>query len=259
MAKIFELSLLTPAKLNLFLKVTGKREDGYHNLYSLFVPITLFDKVKIYVGKKKGITLKSDLGIPHENNLAFKAAKLFFDASGITPSVKIILKKSIPTGGGLGGGSSDAAAVLLGADVPFFLEPVPSIVSGIGEKIKPVKIMKKMWFVLLYPGFESSTARVYEEFDNLTEPFVNIKIKQKFGKEFCMGENDLEGAFWKVYGKKDLLKFVANASGYDFRGISGSGSTLFFGFYTKKKRDDFFSIMKKQKKEKWQIYKANLY
>ena len=105
------LNILCPAKVNLFLKVIGKRSDGYHEIRSLMQPVELFDEIILTVSEGDGITLECDVpSIPSgEENLAWKAAVLFLNETGIKRAVSIVLKKRIPPGGGLGGGSSDAA------------------------------------------------------------------------------------------------------------------------------------------------------
>src|SRR3990172_6498351 len=110
------LNILCPAKVNLFLKVIGKRGDGYHGIHSLMQPVGLFDDVTLTVSEGDGITLECDVdSVPSgTENLAWKAAVLFLKETGIKRAVSIVLKKRIPSGGGLGGGSSDAAGVLTG-------------------------------------------------------------------------------------------------------------------------------------------------
>src|SRR5579859_5454034 len=153
------ISAFAPAKLNLFLRVTGRRADGYHELDSIFIPITLGDRIAIEMrpSSRRLVTLNGSLGdLPRDDrNLAVRAALDFMAAFAVTAEVLIDLRKAIPAGAGLGGGSSDAAAVLLmmaallrrkdndapdrlasvalkiGADVPFFLNPVPARVTGI--------------------------------------------------------------------------------------------------------------------------------
>src|ERR1700676_4688209 len=157
------ISSFAPAKLNLFLRVVGRRADGYHELDSIFVPITLGDRIAIEArpSHRRHVTLHGSFGkLPaDERNLAVRAARDFMAEFAVTAEVLIDLHKAIPAGAGLGGGSSDAATVLLmmaalfridaperlarvamkiGADVPFFLNPVPARVTGIGEKIAPL-------------------------------------------------------------------------------------------------------------------------
>lgn len=175
-----------PAKINLFLRVTGRRPDGYHELDSLFVPISLHDRLRLRwtEAADAAVTLEcaSAAVPPGPRNLAVKAARAFMAEFGVSAHVVIELHKEIPAGSGLGGGSSDAAAVLralkalsgvaeggrlfrlalaLGADVPFFLVPAPARVGGIGERIEAVELPKRLDLVIAVPPFEVSTAAIF--------------------------------------------------------------------------------------------------
>jgi 4-diphosphocytidyl-2-C-methyl-D-erythritol kinase len=188
------LSAFAPAKLNLFLRVVGRRDDGYHELDSLFVPITLGDRVAIEVrdGRPGAVSIRGKLGSApaDDRNLAVRAARAFVDEFGFEREIVIELDKSVPSGAGLGGGSSDAGAVLrmlaetarlpglapptssdrlikiaatLGADVPFFLHPTPARVRGIGERIVPVAFADDPPLVVAVPPIEAPTALVYRD------------------------------------------------------------------------------------------------
>jgi len=192
----------TPAKVNLGLRLVGRRPDGYHLLESLFAPIELFDEVALEVlpgargielacGEPLDPTLPGVLrDVPGgPDNLVWRAARLFCERAGYAAGIRIGLRKGIPSGAGLGGGSSDAAAVLrglaaltglavapgrlaewaleLGADVPFFLAPAPARVSGIGERIEPVEGLPALELVLVNPGKNLATADVYRMADQL--------------------------------------------------------------------------------------------
>jgi len=183
--------VLAYAKLNLILRVVGRRADGYHELQSLVTAVDLVDRITLSP-VEHGIELvaPTDLG-PPERNLALRAARALLPEDG--PGVRIELVKGIPAGAGLGGGSSDAAAVLaglnellslgktleelqrigagLGADVPFFLGPSPAWIEGIGEKITPVDVALPAAFLVLVPRFRCPTPEVYRAFDDLRLPF----------------------------------------------------------------------------------------
>lgn len=196
------LRVRTPAKLNLGLALVGTRADGYHLLESVFAPIALYDEVELAVEPgTAGISLDCgpplDPGLPEAlhrvpsgpENLVHRAAQLFCDRTGYRARVSIRLRKGIPAGAGLGGGSSDAAAVLrglrdlsglacspealarialeLGADVPFFLAPRPALVTGIGEQIEPLEGLPELEVVLVNPGKSLATAEVYRMADQL--------------------------------------------------------------------------------------------
>ena len=177
-----------PAKINLFLRVVGKRADGYHELDSVFVPVSLCDQVAIDLrhSDRISIALRCDRSdIPDDDrNLAWRAARAFLDEYRIQAAVSIDLRKRIPAGAGLGGGSSDAGAVLrmlaamtnqpsddrlakvalaLGADVPFFLDPRPARIAGVGERISPLASLPQLAIVIAAPPFEVSTAAVFRE------------------------------------------------------------------------------------------------
>ena len=194
-----EISVFAPAKINLFLEVTGKKENGYHTLETLFAKLAIGDDIKISAQKAAktsievkvrgpfGANLKGD-----KTNLAYKAAAAFFEYFKIKAECKIRLEKNIPLGSGLGAGSSDAAAVLLalcnlfnielnskrlkdliaiaaklGADVPVFLyKETFCKAQGIGEILTPLKSkIKSPWIIIAYPGESSDTATAYSQSD----------------------------------------------------------------------------------------------
>jgi 4-diphosphocytidyl-2-C-methyl-D-erythritol kinase len=234
-----KIKLRANAKINLFLNVINKRKDGYHNIKTIFQEISLFDE--IYIEEiKNGIKIICDsAGIPTDKrNLVYKAADLIKKHSNIKKGVLIKIKKRIPIGAGLGGGSSDASAVLkglnklwhlnlskkelieigkrIGADVPFFIEGGRCMAVGIGEILKSIPVKKNEWYVIVKPDFEISTKYVYSQ---LTKPGKNCKITQYYNK--------LEEVVVPLYPeikeiKEKLLKYGAKISL-----MSGSGSCVF--------------------------------
>ena len=194
------LALRAPAKINLGLRVLGRRPDGYHELESLFAPLALADDLEIELGGAPGVRLcvkgEAAAGIPADaHNLAWRAAEAFAKAAGLGEGIALQLVKRVPSPAGLGGGSSDAGAVLrglselvpgriagpelerialaLGADVPFFLRPTPALVEGIGERVRPVSGVPELPVVLAHPGPGLATRDVYAAFDaadSLTAP-----------------------------------------------------------------------------------------
>ena len=173
------MKILSPAKINLFLQVTGKRPDGNHELFSLMCCVSLFDTIYLHFGGKKIEIESSHPHIPlDETNLAHQAAALFLKYLGVYSGVKITIEKSIPVAAGLGGGSSNAASVLtglnrhyeypfsrerlmsmgfsLGADVPFLLFQQPALVTGIGEKLEAYPDPLPYHLILVYPVFRVS-------------------------------------------------------------------------------------------------------
>jgi 4-diphosphocytidyl-2-C-methyl-D-erythritol kinase len=240
------LKVLAYAKLNLVLRVVGRREDGYHLIQSLFCAIDLADEIWLYP-KERGIELLApeELG-PPEKNLALRAAKALLGEGG--PGVRIVLRKNIPVGAGLGGGSSDAAAVLsglnflfklgktadelrglgakLGADVPFFLGKSPAWVEGIGDIVTPVDIGLPKAFLLVVPPFPCPTAEVYRLFDELGLPF---SLRQGI-PQIPPFVNDLWPAAATLRPELREIRRVLESVESLGVGLSGSGSALFLAF-----------------------------
>ncbi len=241
------------AKINIGLSIIGKREDGYHNIETTFSTINLSDKI-LLEKKGEGIELVSPgLKIPVEENLCFRSAQLFLSTYDINEGIKVTLQKNIPIGGGLGGGSADAAAVLkgmcqvfglnisddelmrvgrkLGCDVPFFIKGGAAIAQGVGDELKFFKL-PKMNLILYYPGYPISTKWAYEEYDRLgltaTIDLDNImgQKKKKARTGFNLS-NDFEKIVFKAY--PDLLDVKTNllANGAYMVSLSGSGSCLY--------------------------------
>ncbi len=181
-----QLIIAAPAKINLYLKVLGRRPDGYHELESVMQKLALADELS-FSRLVEGLILEcSDPALPcDEGNLVWRAARLFLDHTGTVGGVKIRLEKRIPVAAGLGGGSSDGAAVLvamnrlfgtglsedrladlglrLGADVPFFVRPAKAALArGIGERLSPVTGLTSGHLLLVNPAFAVSTRWVYE-------------------------------------------------------------------------------------------------
>ena len=244
-----------PAKVNLWLRVVGKRDDGYHLIDSLMVPVGLYDEIEIIRGKRsKGILTVTcdDPGVPSgEKNLAYRAASLLLGQKGVQDAVHIHIRKRIPVGGGLGGGSSDAAATLLGlnrlfhlgcrrreilslasglgADVPFFIYGRPARARGIGDLVKPLDLFPRLWIVILYPGFPVSTRWVYHNLE-LTNSTENISIKSSLRdhkKLVRLLVNDLEKVTIRRYPRIGLLKERLVQEGAVGALMAGSGSSAF--------------------------------
>jgi 4-diphosphocytidyl-2-C-methyl-D-erythritol kinase len=252
------------AKVNLFLYVTGKRDDGYHELYSLMAQIDLWDEVALLF-EGKGVSVACDHpGVPEgEANLAYRAADLFVQAykqqkgGGLLEGVSIQIKKNIPVGGGLGGGSSNAASVLmalnehcggffshqqlmalglrLGADVPFFIFGVPALATGVGEVLEKYSHLPELYLVLCDPGVPASTADVFKNLKfRLTSRCnynMNTGLNALVGGQGDEGReklhNDLEVSACDLYPEiasvKEEMEFLLERNVY----MSGSGSTLF--------------------------------
>jgi len=247
-----EIKVESPSKINIGLNVVGKREDGFHNLQTVFYPLLLSDKLIIRKSNKLGFNSNSDLLNNLDDNLIIKAIKLLEDKIGVEIKIKIFVEKLIPIGGGLGGGSSNAAAALkainklfslelnyeklaeialeLGSDVPFFLKQNPAYAESRGEKLFPLNLEIQYPIVIVYPGINISTRWAFERI-NPSEP--NYNLHDLFNKNFDFKDirdfvtNDFELIVFKEYPviekiKKDLYELGAN-----FALMSGTGSTVY--------------------------------
>ncbi|QMU55630.1 MAG: 4-(cytidine 5'-diphospho)-2-C-methyl-D-erythritol kinase [Candidatus Mycalebacterium zealandia] len=263
-----EFTLLSPAKINLNLYVTGARADGFHNIKSTVQPIGIFDEVGIRVSEEPGgIVLTGCEGAP-EKNTAFAAANLFLQKAEIKRGVEISLKKNIPQGAGLGGGSGNAAAVLVGlnrvfcafngktlreiagmvgSDVPLFIDCEACVISGRGEKVEPIKGFPLLSYVVCFPGFESLTADVYRKWDELNpsgQPCEDPKKMWGVSHPVEM-TNGLEEAAFSLY--PELARFCALISAdYDIPFLmTGSGSAFFSVFEDWETAREVFERMRK--------------
>lgn len=245
----------TPAKLNIRLKVTGRRPDGYHDLVSIMVPVDLFDRMEIGIVQEKGIELTAEgFYVPRDNsNLVSRAALSFFTETGLDCGIFIKLTKRIPVAAGMGGGSSDAAAILyslnelfrrplsreklhdmakqLGADVPFFLYCKPSIATGIGDILEPLPHWPETWYVIITPRLEISTAWVYGHLKlELTgheyEHIIDFLKKDSPAVSHLL-ENDLEKVTASRYPIINILKEAIKDAGAEGVMMTGSGPTVF--------------------------------
>jgi 4-diphosphocytidyl-2-C-methyl-D-erythritol kinase len=252
-----------PAKINLGLRVVGKRADGYHLLDTIMVPISLYDEIDIrkICGAARNQTggglieiICDHPNVPQgEENIVYRAAQLIMKKSRRAQPILIHIKKNIPVGAGLGGGSSDAAATLvglnrlfklrlsiamlkkmalsLGADVPFFIQARPARAQGIGERLRPLRRLPRFWAVIVYPGFPVSTAWVYGNLGRkLTKPIVNTSItpsRKSLDGLTRQLENDLEGVTLKRYPEIGVLKQKLLREGALQVLMSGSGSSVF--------------------------------
>lgn len=265
------MKIRAPAKINLGLRVVGKRADGYHLLDTIMVAITLFDELEIKKrkpDKSKGkqvaqlrVTCDHPLVPRGEKNLAYQAASLLLHEAGVTAPLDIHIRKRIPVGAGLGGGSTDAAAALvgitrllklhfsprrleklaacLGADVPFFIRARPVRARGIGDRLTPLKRVPPWWLVILYPGFPVSTAWVYGNLRlNLTKSRANTKLSTLLTSAPKFADllvNDLEVVTVKRYRRIKHLKDSLIELGAARALMTGSGSAVFGIFGSREK------------------------
>ena len=268
--------IFAPAKVNLALRVVGKREDGYHLIDSLIVPINLYDEIRIGRRRKSMEELSVTCNDPQvpvgRRNLAYKSAALLLKQSKVRDSVHIHIKKRIPVGAGLGGGSSDAAATMLGlnrflrlgwkrgsmlslasslgADVPFFVNGRAARARGIGEQLKLLPSFPRLWLVVLYPGFPVSTRWAYQNLDlKLTKLNKNTKLNPYLQdpKELVrMLVNDLERVTIRRHPRIALLKERLIQEGALGALMSGSGSSVFGIFAAEKGARKAFRRLRKE-------------
>jgi 4-diphosphocytidyl-2-C-methyl-D-erythritol kinase len=261
------LVIQAPAKINLFLRIVGKRPDGYHELYSLMCPVGLYDTLTLSFDRQEVSVACVHPDVPEDaTNLAVRAAHHFFkaaftDRSASALGVHIELHKAIPVGAGLGGGSSDAAAVLralndhfgsplttpelqrvgarIGADIPFFLCGGPAVATGIGDRLKAFPHLSPWTALLVYPNTSISTAWVYKNLNlRLTKDEKKLSKFHFDGQFFNIDKhlvNDLEPVTERVLPVIGQIKRLLMENGAAGAMMTGSGSTV-FGLYADAKR-----------------------
>jgi len=249
------------AKINLGLRVIEKRDDGFHNIETIFYPIALSDALEFIVprGKVKEdelVITGIDIRTKSEKNLVMKALRRIRSRYPVPP-LKIHLHKAIPAGAGLGGGSSDASCMIksinkcfrfgipddemkeiameLGSDCPFFLNPVPSAGTGRGEILRPVDpVLEGFYIVLLNPGINISTKEAYHNCTP-TEREVHLEelIKGPVPGWKKTVRNDFEEFVFKVYPRVEEIRKALYKSGAVYSSMTGSGSTV-YGIFKEK-------------------------
>lgn len=250
------------AKINLFLQVTGKRPDGYHELATVFWPVPeLYDTITLEVGTTAGLALScSDPSLPADTrNLAWRAALRFAEAAKVPPAWRLHIDKRIPVAGGLGGGSSNAATVLrllndaygqpltpaqlhqlaggLGADVPFFLLNRPALATGIGDQLLPLALptgLPPPPLLLINPGFPIATAWAYQHWNSCPLPPVPpvariVQALESGDWELAADAtyNSLEHCALRKFPLLALLLEFLVAQGCRAAHVSGSGATVY--------------------------------
>ena len=271
-----------PAKLNLFLHIVGQRPDGYHLLQTVFRFLDFNDELTLNVrddGLIKLVTPQD--GVPVEQDLCIRAAKLLQKESGATLGVDIALQKRIPMGGGLGGGSSDAATILmalnklwqlnwnnehlrmlglqLGADVPIFIFGENAFAEGVGEQLSAVSL-PPAWYSVIVPPVHVSTAEIFSN-KELTRNTIPIKIPP-----FSVwdGHNDLEPVVCSLYPEvSNSLEWLKRLENTKITAMSGSGACVFAEFASETEAKTAFSQMPAEMKgfvarglDKHPIYKS---
>ncbi|MBZ5499013.1 MAG: 4-(cytidine 5'-diphospho)-2-C-methyl-D-erythritol kinase [Acidobacteriia bacterium] len=248
------------AKVNLALAVLGKRADGYHEIRTVFQSITLHDELEIQPSPRLELCCRNLAAVPTEENTVWRAATALARAGSPASGARICLKKQIPPGSGLGGGSSNAAAALLGlcrfwhlevppaelhalaatigSDVPFFLQGGTALGIGRGEEIYPLPELRPAHLVVVYPGIQISTAAAYQSLSLLLTSRQNANKIQDFCGRLkdgsgCPAEifNDFETSILPAYPAVKEAKHFLNQRGATATLLSGSGSSV-FGFFS---------------------------
>jgi 4-diphosphocytidyl-2-C-methyl-D-erythritol kinase len=272
-----------PAKLNLFLHVTGRRPDGYHLLQTVFQLVDFNDQLHFEVRDDDQIRRSTDIpGVPEESDLIVRAARLLQSAirqkTGVAPGsapaplgANIGIEKNLPMGGGLGGGSSDAATTLmalnhlwqgglsraelmalglqLGADVPFFLFGRNAFAEGIGESLQKLDT-PGLWFVIIQPGVTIPTEIIFSS-SELTRSTKPVKMTDfSIGTKKLFGKNDLEAvAVSKFPEVAEAIKWLGN---FGEARMTGSGACVFCGFAEEHEADKVLKLVPAQ----WKAWKA---
>jgi 4-diphosphocytidyl-2-C-methyl-D-erythritol kinase len=276
-----------PAKLNLFLHVTGRRPDGYHLLQTAFVLIDRCDTLDFALRADERIVRVTDVpGVPEQQDLVIRAARLLQEevrrrTGTPPPGVDIALHKVLPMGGGLGGGSSDAATTLialnrlwqgglskqelmdlglpLGADIPFFIFGETAFAEGVGEALQPVDA-PDCWYVVIEPGVQVPTAHIFTS-EHLTRNTPAVIISD-FSRHYAVQSSEL-----RQFGKNDLQRVatrsfppVAEAvewlGAYGDARMTGSGACVFCAFYSEERADAVLDDLVRKAPAAWKGWKA---
>ena len=257
-----------PAKLNLMLRITGRREDGYHLLQTVFQMIDLFDWLTFHPVADGVVSLQNPIpGVPEQEDLTVRAANLLKQHTGVADGVKIEIEKNLPMGGGLGGGSSDAATTLvvlnqlwglglsrdelmllglqLGADVPIFVYGHSAWAEGVGEQIQSINLPEQ-WFVIIKPECHVNTKEIFLA-EGLTRDSKSIKIA-----DFTAGDdqNDCYAVVKKMY---PAVVDAANAlSVFSKAKLTGTGACVYGAFDSESEADAVCKVLS----DNWKVYLA---
>lgn len=260
---MYQIKVKSPAKINIGLNIIRKREDGFHDLETIFYPLNLYDEITFTMSDKFSFISNDELLNKEPSNLIIKAKEELERVRGKTLNVKIELKKNIPIGAGLGGGSSNAAVTLktlnsflepaltedllelisdvalkLGSDVPYFLNPVPAFAESRGENITPVNLKIEKPILIINPGIHISTKWA---FGHIKPNQPKVSLKNLIGyKEISIDDlkhivvNDFEEVVFNKYPEIKNIKEVMMQSGAILSMMTGTGSTVFGIFENKK-------------------------
>ena len=256
-----EITVFAPAKINMILRILDRRPDGFHNLWSIMQTVALQDEVQIRLrAGRQDIQLRCDATqlAADQSNLVYRAAAEVLARAQQSIGLDIELRKRIPMGAGLGGGSSDAAATiiglnrllqlewsptqmadagqLIGSDVPFFLFAPSAFVAGRGETVRPIVVEGVRWVVLVNPGFGVNTKWAYQELAATRAAVTPLSLVQReldrqsrvtWTQLIAAAENDFEAPVFAAYGKLREIKRSLQAHGAEIALLSGSGATVF--------------------------------
>lgn len=278
------LSIVAPAKINLFLHITGKRDDGYHNLESLITFADVGDNIILGDADEYSLQIGGPFAkdLKGQDNLITKAVTSFCQISNQPTNVGVTLKKNLPVASGIGGGSADAAATIyallqyfesampdnfiehlcaeLGADVPVCFQSATAFVSGIGEKIDIKDEPSDLYAILVNPGKSLSTPEVFKNFKGefrapvKCPDFKTTEALIDFVKD---QHNDLQAAAIELVPEIQDLLDALDQNGAEVSRLSGSGATCFGLFTNEEKRDEAYLAMKDQFPNFW-LQKARL-
>lgn len=259
----------SPAKINLFLYVTGKRPDGYHNIYTLFYPVSIYDKLIIKKADKTEI-ICNDKTIPvDDSNTIIRTDKILKERYNLKDNYKITLEKNIPTGAGLGGGSSNCAVYLkavnqlsnlgltystmaeimsdIGSDTVYFLNPVPMLAFGRGTELQNAPKLPELYFIIINPKIHISTKEIYNhkklQLTNINS--INmIKEEYSFDELKTILHNDMQTPVFEMYPQVKELVDYFNGTENGCGLMSGSGSSVFGVFGNIEERDKEYKKLK---------------
>ena len=241
------LTVYPTAKINLFLEILGKRTDGYHSIHSLFIPVTLTDSISFELADELDLQVTGLTDCSIDDNLVWKAANLLKKTYDIKIGAKIQLHKNIPSGAGLGGGSSDAAFTLkalsniwnmnlsindlevlsssLGSDCPFFVKNSPAIVTGRGDRVETIDFALKKYILIVCPNVYVSTPKAYA--------MLGYSVSTEEKRITCIADdaftyrNDFENVVFEQYPQLREVKDLLYKNGAVYASMSGSGSAIF--------------------------------
>jgi len=267
---------LAPAKLNLFLHVTGRRPDGYHLLQSVFQLLDRGDLLHFSTRSDGIIRRTTEIeGVPEDADLIVRAARLLKDAAGDAAlGADIAVDKRLPMGGGLGGGSSDAATVLialnhlwqtgftreylmqlglrLGADVPFFLFGRNAFAEGVGEALQAVTT-PDCWYVVIEPGVSVPTAAIFSA-PELTRDTKPVRIPDFSEAPVGFGRNDLQVVAARLF--PPIAEAIAWLGKFGAARMTGSGACVFCGFAQEQQADEVLEALRGANPQNWKAWKT---